>query len=312
MTISVRGQDEADTRQVLSQVMVLYPCVTEWILGQTACEIWEPPECRCVSDPLHTALEGALYGLLAAGILLTLYATVRRTIRDPEEAERELGAACLAAMLDGGDRTREAGILKNALRHGTVQQARMLFLASAESDDGAADIAHSLAQSYMRDGERVLLVDIAEAAEPGRWAAFSADPVQIAHNAFTGCDVLCFYGEREEFWRWLWDGGLCGLLDSPDGGYDRCLFHMSACDRFAGAEMAAQAADALLFVVRRDCLDISCLRSTVKRLTDVNDRLVGCVLYDPGGNVAETREKVGQKQAEEGEEYKESREEYSV
>lgn len=185
-TIKVTSSDPKDAKEILEQVIQVYPQVADYVIGNTTMNLLTQPQEAVKPDnqfsPLRTTCKGALLGLALGLVLLFLCAAARRTIREPEDVQTKLNQTCLAELPRVTFKRRKENTnqlvtvqnqrVSNAfqesvrslriklLRQLPKQGCQTLLVTSTLPGEGKTTVSINLALSLSMNGARVILVDM--------------------------------------------------------------------------------------------------------------------------------------------------------
>lgn len=178
VTLSVTSRDQEDAMKILNAVIVVYPEIAEYVLGEIEFEFLNEPELqnRPINQPnmKKDLAIGGLAGIaLSMGIIL-LYALLRKTIRNEEDLKYTLNTALLGMLPE----VKEKKILitetwkkksryqedlysfQNQVDYLMKKDGRkVLLITSTEPSEGKTTVAVNLALAMAQRGQKVLLID---------------------------------------------------------------------------------------------------------------------------------------------------------
>ena len=183
LTISVTGGSEEMVQRVLESVLLNYPEVAQYVVGQTELTVVDESSVSMITQRNTTvwssAKKGLLIGLAMGLALVMLRAALFRTIRSEEELRDLLNLTCLGTLPACRRKQRrsaereEINILSDTDRGAYVESMRListrlerqmkdkkvLMVTSSVAGEGKSTVAANLAISMALKGKKVILVD---------------------------------------------------------------------------------------------------------------------------------------------------------
>ena len=312
VTLSATSTNKEDAMKILEAVIVVYPEVAEYVLGEMDFEFFNEPELQ--EEPVNRPsvkkdlLIGAFAGFVLSMMIVLVYALLRKTIRNEEDLKNTLNTALLGMLPEVREKKilitetwkrrsryqEDVYSLQNRVDY-LMKQAgqKVLLVTSTEPSEGKTTVAVNLALAVAQRGEKVLLID-GDLRKPDIKKRLSF-PRRDKNMA----DVLKGSAEMEEAVVYLQDEGLYVLgCERPMGNSvavinSRKMEHLIEQARaFADviiidappAGILADAAhyydyvDGVLMVVRQDWANQSRIIDAVQDLPGQGEKLIGCVM----------------------------------
>lgn len=178
VTLSVKSTDKEDAKKILDAVIVVYPEVAEYVLGEIEFEFLNEPELqeRPVNQP--SVKKDLMIGCLAGAALsigfVLIYALLRKTIRNEEDLKATLNTELLGMLPEVKEdkilitkswkkKSRyqeDIYSLQNRVDYLMKQNGqKVLLVTSTEPSEGKTTVAVNLALAMAQRGNKVLLID---------------------------------------------------------------------------------------------------------------------------------------------------------
>lgn len=183
--LSVTGNDAQRAYDVLQSVIVNYPSVAEFVIGDTQLYVLDesgvPEEPVNPADYMSDAKKGALLGVIISVGILAFYAVLRNTIRREEELKQFLNVRCLGSIpmvphKKRSEKNRGYVLISNKKIPATFLEAtrtirtrllkecmnkdiKTLLVTSTMPGEGKSTVTVNIALSLEQKGYKVLLID---------------------------------------------------------------------------------------------------------------------------------------------------------
>ena len=183
LTVSVTSWDAQKAYDVLQSVLVNYPEVAQFVVGQTELTVIDdsgvPTDDNRDSVMRGSIKRGALLGFVLGLLLVALHVMAFRTIRNENELRALLNIPCLGTLPfyqkkarrnakrteinilteeSGSDYVESIRLVRTRLER-QMEQKQVLMVTSSISGEGKSTVAANLAISMALKGKRVVLVD---------------------------------------------------------------------------------------------------------------------------------------------------------
>lgn len=178
VTLSASSHSKEDAKKILDAVIVVYPEVAEYVLGDIEFEFLNEPELQ--EEPVNrpSVKKDIMIGVLAGtalsmGIIL-VYALLRKTIRNEEDLKKTLNTALLGMLPEVKEKKilitekwkkksryqEDVYSLQNRVDYLLKKEGhKALLVTSTEPSEGKTTVAINLALAMAQRGEKVLLID---------------------------------------------------------------------------------------------------------------------------------------------------------
>lgn len=178
VTLSVSSLSKEDAKKILDAVIVVYPEVAAYVLGEIEFEFLNEPE--LIEEPINRSsvkkdlMIGVLAGIaLSMGIIL-VYALLRKTIRNEDDLKKILNTALLGMLPEVKEKKilitekwkkrsryrEDMYSLQNRVDFLLKKEGhKVLLVTSTEPSEGKTTVAINLALAMAQRGEKVLLID---------------------------------------------------------------------------------------------------------------------------------------------------------
>ena len=178
VTLSASSHSKEDAKKILDAVIVVYPEVAEYVLGEIEFEFLNEPELQ--EEPVNrpSAKKDLMMGVLAGAALsmgiLLVYALLRKTIRNEEDLKQTLNTALLGMLPEVKEKKilitekwkkrsryqEDVYSLQNRVDYLLKKEGhKVLLVTSTEPSEGKTTVAINLALAMAQRGEKVLLID---------------------------------------------------------------------------------------------------------------------------------------------------------
>ena len=312
VTLSVKSRVKEDAVKILDAVIVVYPEIAEYVLGEIGFEFLSDPELQ--EEPINRpnmkkdlVIGGGAGFALGLGLIL-IYALLRKTIRNEEDLKFTLNTDLLGMLPEirgkriviNEGRTQKSRYqedlysLQNRVDYLLKKDGRkVLLVTSTEPSEGKTTVAVNLALAMAQRGEKVLLID-GDLRKPDIKKYFS-----IPQGEKTMMDVLNDKAEISEAVRYLEEEGLYilspekvisnpiavinsgnmeNLIEQARAFADVVILDTPPAGLMADAAHYCEYADGVLLVVRQDWAKQSRIMDTVQDLPGRGEKLIGCTM----------------------------------
>ena len=178
VTLSASSHSKEDAKKILDAVIVVYPEVAEYVLGEIEFEFLNEPELQ--EEPVNrpSAKKDLMIGVLAGAALsmgiLLVYALLRKTIRNEEDLKQTLNTALLGMLPEVKEKKilitekwknksryqEDVYSLQNRVDYLLKKEGhKVLLVTSTEPSEGKTTVAINLALAMAQRGEKVILID---------------------------------------------------------------------------------------------------------------------------------------------------------
>lgn len=312
VTLSARSNNQEDAKKILDAVIVVYPQVAEYVLGEIEFEFLNEPELQ--EEPINRpsvkkdlAIGGFAGVALSMGLIL-VYALLRKTIRNEEDLKQTLNVELLGMLPE----VKEKNIIitENWKKSSRYQEdiyslqnrvdylmkrdgQKVLLVTSTDPSEGKTTVAVNLALAMAQRGEKVLLID-GDIRKPDINKRFS-----ISHSEKNMMDVLKGDAKVDEAAVYLENEGIyilgCGkavsnpvavinsrrmenLIEQARGFADVVVLDTPPAGILADAAHYYDYVDGVLMVIRQDWANQSRILDTVQDFPGQGEKLLGCAM----------------------------------
>lgn len=178
VTLSATSRDKEDAKKILDAVIVVYPEVAEFVLGEIEFEFLDKPE--LLEEPINrpslkkNLAVGALAGIAVGMGFILIYALLRKTIRNEEDLKYTLNTALLGMLPEVKEKRpiiTERWTKKSRYQEDMysiqnrvdnlmkTKRQKVLLVTSTEPSEGKTTVAVNLALAMAQRGKKVLLID---------------------------------------------------------------------------------------------------------------------------------------------------------
>ncbi len=312
VTLSASSHNKEDAKKILDAVIVVYPEVAEYVLGEIEFEFLNEPELQ--EEPVNRPnvkkdlMLGALAGgALSMGILL-IYALLRKTIRNEDDLKQTLNTPLLGMLPEVKEKKiiitekwkkrsrypEDMYSLQNRVDYLMKKDGhKVLLVTSTEPSEGKTTVSVNLALAMAQRGEKVLLID-GDLRKPDIKKRFS-----IPRGSKNMVDVLKGSIKLEEAVTYLKDEGLYilgsekplrnsvavinskrmeHLIEQARTFADVIIIDVPPAGILADAAHFYEYVDSVLMVIRQDWAKQGRILDTVQDFPGQGDKLLGCVM----------------------------------
>lgn len=312
VTLSATSRNKEDARKILDAVIVVYPEVAEYVLGEIEFEFLNEPELQegpinrpnMKKDFLIGALAGAAFSM---GIIL-VYALLRKTIRNEEDLKNTLNTALLGMLPEVKEKKilitekwkkksryqEDVYSLQNRIDYLMKKDGqKVLLVTSTEPSEGKTTVAVNLALAMAQRGEKVLLID-GDLRKPD-----IKKRLAIPQSEKTMVDVLKGTANVDEAAVYLKEEGLyvlgCeksvinpvsvihskrmeNLIEQAKAFADVVVIDAPPAGILADAAHYYEYVDGVLMVVRQDWANQSRIIDAIQDFPGQGEKLLGCAM----------------------------------
>lgn len=312
VTISASSHSKEDAKKILDAVIVVYPEVAEYVLGEIEFEFLNEPELQEASVNRPSVKKDLMIGVLAGvalsmGIIL-VYALLRKTIRNEEDLKQTLNTALLGMLPEVKEKKilitekwkkrsryqEDVYSLQNRVDYLLKKEGhKVLLVTSTEPSEGKTTVAINLALAMAQRGEKVLLID-GDLRKPD-----VKKRLLIPHRDINMVDVLKGSAKVLEAAAYLEDEGLyvleCGrpmgnsvavinskrmedLVKQAREFADVVIIDAPPAGILADAAHYYDYVDGVLMVIRQDWANQSRILDAVLDFPGQGEKLIGCTM----------------------------------
>lgn len=317
VTMRAESPDPEDARAILDAALEIYPETARFVLGDIQFHYLDEPETPQEPfngvGTKRSLVTGAGAGGLLGILILGLMALVRKTARTPEEMKKITSLRCLAMIPEVHFKARKnssrhsISVLDHRLSYGyreslralelrlenamEKEEGKILLVASTASGEGKSTLAVNLCELMAEKGKNVVLIDgdlrkQQDAAALGVSSGGGLQAIVEGDRPITECfqklkkSGVWFVGSRQPVKQ------PAAVLSSPRVGeflqalkkeMDYIVIDTPPCGMFQDAGMLAEAADAILYVVKYDTVPQRQILDGISFLRDRKARFLGYV-----------------------------------
>jgi len=312
VTLSVTSRVREDAKKILEAVIVVYPEVAEYVLGEIEFEFLNEPELqgRPINQPSRKKdmAIGALAGIaLSMGIIL-IYALLRKTIRNEEDLKNTLNTDLLGMLPEVKEKKvliteewkkksryrEDIYSLQNRVDYLMKKDGhKVLLVTSTEPSEGKTTVSVNLALAMAKRGVRVLLID-GDLRKPDIKKYFD-----FPDHKKTIASVLKKESRVSEAAVYLEDEGIYvlrgektvanpvavinsrrmkSLVEQARAFADVVIIDAPPAGILADAAHYYEYVDGVLMVVRQDWANQSRILDAVQEFPGQGEKLLGCVM----------------------------------
>ena len=312
--IDVTSRSADDAYDIINSVMLNYPKIAEYVIGDTRMNVIEGSEPELATEPYNTGyyykyvVLFALAGM-ASGLLINyFYMKSKKTVMSRHDIEETLGGRCVCSIPDvqkkrssstlplTSSTTTVAGFSESMrlLRQRTVSimradNAKIIGVTSTGEGEGKTTVAYNLARSLSGAGKTLLVdMDLAKRTIQAQLNRRSEVPNTGITEAATGsCGVSEVINSLTDTFDILFAGSediryrrsqFEPVFETLRNDYDYIVVDLPASGRSADAVSVADLCDEVLFVVRWNGPEIDEISAAVKFMEFSRVKLAGYVL----------------------------------
>lgn len=311
VTLSVKSTDKEDAKKILDAVIVVYPEVAEYVLGEIEFEFLNEPELqeRPVNQP--SVKKDLMIGCLAGAALgigfVLIYALLRKTIRNEEDLKATLNTELLGMLPEVKEEKilitkswkkksryqEDIYSLQNRVDYLMKQNGqKVLLVTSTEPSEGKTTVAVNLALAMAQRGNKVLLID-------GDLRKLDIKKYFAPHGEKTILNILRGEAEVSEAALYLKDEGIYvlrankpisnsievinsgrmeNLIKQAREFADVVIIDTPPAGLLADAAHYYEYVDGVLMVIRQDWANQSRILDAVQDFPGQGEKLLGCVM----------------------------------
>lgn len=312
VTLSATSRDKEDAKKILDAVIVVYPEVAEYVLGEIEFEFLDEPELQ--DEPINqprlkkNLAVGGLAGFALGMGFILIYALLRKTIRNEEDLKHTLNTALLGMLPEVKEKRipvsekwkkksryqEDVYSLQNRVDNLMKTDGhKVLLVTSTEPSEGKTTVAVNLALAMAQRGKKVLLID-GDLRKPDIKNYFT-----ISDSEKTMENVLNAEAEVSETAVYLKDEGIYVLgakksfpnpIEVINSGRvedmvkqardfaDVIIIDAPSVGILADAAHYYEYVDGVLMVIRQDWANQSRIMDAVQDFPGQGEKLLGCVM----------------------------------
>lgn len=312
VTLSAVSREKEDAMKILDAVIVVYPEVAEYVLGEiefeflNEAELQEEPVNR--PDVKRDLMLGALAGAALGTGLILVYALLRKTIRNEEDLRHTVNTSLLGMLPEVKEKNiiitekwkkksryqEDLYSIQNRLDYlMKKEEQKVLLITSTEPSEGKTTVAVNLALAMAQRGQKVLLID-GDLRKPDIRKRFS-----VPRREKSMIDVLKRESRVSDAVIYLEDEGLyilgCdkmipnplemissrrmeNLISQARAFADIVIIDAPPAGILADAAHYYDYVDSVLMVIRQDWANQSRILDAVQELPGQGEKLIGCVM----------------------------------
>ena len=321
LTISVSSNDPQMAYDMLTSVINKYPEVAEYIFGETKLQILDetgiPSDTRKEVVIRGSYKRGALQGIILSGLILCLYAFLKRTVHSKEQINKKINLHDLGSLPYVKMKKRKNAknnsltLLNSRLDPGyeeAVRRLRIRVMTEAEKEDGGGvimvtssvpgegktTVAVNLALAIAKQGKSVILADcdprnpsvaaVMNDTEkyPGISAVLRGDVT--LKQAMTHADIpdtrlrILYGGEPDEDGASLLGSGkMQKIVEAMREAADYVILDSAPSELLADASLLAKFVDSVLYVVRCDYTKMAKIKTGIETFMMRDVKIMGYV-----------------------------------
>lgn len=322
-TITATGGDPQKTYDTLVSAVKNYPSVAKYVVGNIEFVTIKTPQLP--TEPSNSRFnkpgirKWCVIGFLLGVFWISLFAIMRRTVRNKDDVKRELNSPFLGSLprvtfkkhkmrIDesvlitnekaGNAFYESVRALRNVFLNSVSDEDKVVMVTSTAPAEGKTTVAVNLALSLAGHGKNVLVVD-ADFRNPSVLELLGLDGESLYYTkenelyktAYLEKYKLSFMNitARSSGSRKFLDTKTLGeIFDSVRENYDYIIVDTPPCGLVSDAVFISEASDAAVYVVLQDSITASKIRSSLDSILSSDIKLLGCVINGtatlPGGS----------------------------
>ena len=311
VTLKVTSRDSADSMEILTAVMAVYPEIARYVIGNNQFDVIDEPE--TLSSPVNalnykrSGVIGIAIGFCAAFAIVLLYALSKKTIRTEKDVKTAISRPCLATLPEIKHDPIITRLQKDELKYSEnvyslqnrldflmkKDSKKVLLITSTVPAEGKTVLSLNLAIAMARRGMKVLLID-GDLRNPAL-----SKHIGSAEQKYTMKDVLggqislekavqyidefsiyclCCEKRSENSIALIQSKKMERLIAQAREFADIVIIDTPPCGMLADAGSYSEYVDAMLMVVRQDWVSENKVMDAVLDLPGCGNKLIGCVL----------------------------------
>lgn len=312
VTLSATSRDQEDAKRILEAVIVVYPEVAEYVLGEIEFEFLNEPELQ--EGPINRPSRkkdlavGGLAGVALGMGLVLIYALLRKTIRNEEDLKYTLNTTLLGMLPEVKEKKvliteewkkksryqEDMYSLQNRVDYLMKKDGqKVLLVTSTEPSEGKTTVAVNLALAMAQRGEKVLLID-GDLRKPDIKKYFeiprSKKNIASVLKKESGVSEAAVYLEDEGIYVLRGEKPVANpvavinsrrmksLVEQARAFADVVIIDAPPAGILADAAHYYEYVDGVLMVIRQDWANQSRILDAVQDFPGQGEKLLGCVM----------------------------------
>lgn len=309
-TITVTSSSAQDAYDILNAVLVCYPKLSAYVIGESELEFITQPEIPekpyTNSSITKDTLIGAIGGAALWAALIALYAISRTTIRASEDIENKLGQECIAEIPFIKRRKNEANTLlavdkklslfseayrtlRWRLLNLSQEKGYKVFAVTSTVDgEGKTTVAFNLAYSFASAGKKVALLDMDVKAKSVQKLLFPEEKdikglVEVSNGEISSVNAFRKYKHNNFHVYCAGEGDnlnfeeCANIVADLKEVYDFILIDCPSGAGFSDTPRITGLADSVLYVVKQDLVTVRRIRDVMSVLFYSNSQIAGFI-----------------------------------
>ena len=311
VTLKVTSTDPSDSMEILNAVMVVYPEIARYVIGNNKFGLLDEPELleKPINEPnyMKSCVFGTLTGLGCCFALMMVLAFFKNTIRTEKDMKLAINRPCLAILPEIKQNPVITRLGKKHMQYAEniyslqnrldflmkKDNQKVLLVTSTVPAEGKTTLSLNLAIAMARREKKVLLID-GDLRRPKLSKRFGSPAqnhtiIDVLNGVVTFKDAVqyldefsIFYlGNRTNFQNSLTviqSKAMKQMIEKAREFADIVIIDTPPCGMLADAGSYCEYADGILMVVRQDWISASKVMDAVLDLPEQGEKMLGCVL----------------------------------